>query len=354
MTNNDVSHEEQLRVALGRYQARLDPVEPDWGSIEAQRPVPGRHRSHWWRITPIAVLALATIVILVAVNFVSVKVDIGQSRAQAKSTPAPPQYHPVARPTFPAGSTMAAIQARGFLRVGVKADQLGFGFRDPGTGVWSGFDVEMAKLMALGIFGNDGGAIDSRIMWVPVVSKDRESAIVTGTVDLVIATYTINDERKQLVDFAGPYLRARQDMIVRTGDTSITGVADLNGRAVCTVRGSTSYQNLLRAAPRAEVELRDTYSACAEALAGGRVEAVSTDDAILAGLVHEHAFAFKMVDNPFSDEPYGIGLKKGDSTFRAFLDDRLAAIEADGDWALAHGYALQNIRSFSPPPIERP
>jgi glutamate transport system substrate-binding protein len=181
--------------------------------------------------------------------------------------------------TFPAGSTMARVQETGSIKVGVKFDQPGFGLKNPTTGEVEGFDVEIAELIVEAI------GEDVEIEFVESVSRNREPFIQDGTVDIVVATYTINDARKQVVDFAGPYFVAEQDIMVAADDDSITEVGDLNGKNVCTVQGSTSATNLAAAAPDANVTLFDTYSQCAEALGDGRVVAVTTDNTILAGLV---------------------------------------------------------------------
>jgi glutamate transport system substrate-binding protein len=359
MTNNDVSPDEKVRASLGRYQERFQPARADWASVEA------RHASHrasrhskdrpWWKLklTTMAVFVPTLAAMVIVMNLAHITVGVGQTQAQARSAPPEPPYAFVTtRPSFPAGSTMAAIQAQGFITVGVKDDQPGFGFKDPVSGTWSGYDIEMAKLTAAGIFGGDPRKVAGKIHFVPVISADRESFIESGRVDLVIATYTITSERKQFVDFAGPYFRAHQDIMVKAGDASIKSVADLNGRDVCTVKGSTSYQNLRTAAPHAQLTLLDIYSACAHELAAGRVEAVTTDNVILAGLVHQYGFIFKLLNSPFSDEPYGIGLKKGDELFRAFLNQRLITLDDDGDNTLAANYALQGIQGYVPPPID--
>jgi glutamate transport system substrate-binding protein len=169
---------------------------------------------------------------------------------------------------------------------------------------------------------------------------------------MVVATYTINDARKQVVDFAGPYFVARQDIMVAADDDSITSVDDLNGKKVCTVQGSTSATNLTKAAPDSEVTLFDTYSQCAEALGDGRVEAVTTDNTILAGLVQASDGAYKLVGAPFSDEPYGIGVKKGDDDFREFINDRLEEIFGDGSWATAFESTLGALGLETPEPPE--
>jgi glutamate transport system substrate-binding protein len=254
-------------------------------------------------------------------------------------------------PTFAAGSTMATIQQKGKLVVGTKFDQPGFGLKNPTTGKVEGFDVEIAKLMAVGIFGGTAADVDSKIEFVETVSAVRESSIVDGKVDMVAATYTINDARKQIVDFAGPYFVAKQDIMVKKDDTSIKSVTDLNGKKVCSAQGSTSIKNVAAKAPQADLSIQfKTYSECAAALGDGRVQAVSTDNTILAGLVQQSAGAFKLVGNPFSDEPYGIGIKKGDDAFRTFLNDRIEAIQDSGDWKKAFDATLGKLGLKAPTP----
>src|SRR3954451_14234590 len=147
---------------------------------------------------------------------------------------------PKAPPTFTAGSAMDVIQKKGKIVVGTKFDQPLFGLKNPTNGKVEGFDVEIANLMAKGIFG---GNIDGKVEFVEAVSKNREPYIQEGKVDIVVATYTINDTRKQVVDFAGPYFIAHQDIMVKKGDTSIKSVDDLNGKKVCSAQGSTSIKN---------------------------------------------------------------------------------------------------------------
>ncbi len=188
------------------------------------------------------------------------------------------------------------------------------------------------------------------------VSQNRETFLGEGRVDVVVATYTINDTRKQRVDFAGPYLVADQDIMVRADDNSIKGVNDLNGKKVCSATGSTSLKNVQAQAPRADVSIVfDKYSLCAEALGDRRVDAVSTDDAILAGLVNDNPGKFKLVGADLSDEPYGIGLKKGDEAFRNFLNTRLEEIFGSGEWEEAFRSTVGRVIKEVPlpPPINR-
>jgi glutamate transport system substrate-binding protein len=235
-------------------------------------------------------------------------------------------------PVLAAGTTMAAIQQRGKLIVGTKFDQPLFGLKDPTTGKIEGFDADIAREVAKAIFGNVSD-IDSTINFVEAVSKNREPFIQNGTVDIVVATYTVNETRKQVVDFAGPYFQAHEDIMVRKDENSIKSVNDLNGKKVCSVQGSTSIKNLQAKAPQADTSITfDTYSKCAEALGDGRVQAEVTDNSILAGLAAQSQGKYKVLNAPFSDEPYGIGLKKGDTALRTFVNDVIQKIEDNGTW----------------------
>ncbi|MDQ3757474.1 MAG: glutamate ABC transporter substrate-binding protein, partial [Actinomycetota bacterium] len=262
-----------------------------------------------------------------------------------------------AKPTFEAGTTMANLQAKGKIVVGTKFDQSGFGLKNPTSGEVEGFDVEIAKLVAQALFGGTVEEAKAKIEFTEAVSKNREPFIQQGTVDIVVATYTINDARKQVVDFAGPYFEAEQDVMVKADDTTIKSVTDLNGKKVCTAKGSTSEKNVRAQAPRAEVVLYDTYALCAEALGDGRVTAVTTDNAILQGFVKSSNGAYKLIGAPFSKEPYGIGLKKGDEAFRDFLNDTLEKIFENGEWGKAFdrtlGAAGLGLKTPPPPKVDR-
>ncbi|MFN2557145.1 MAG: glutamate ABC transporter substrate-binding protein [Nitriliruptorales bacterium] len=250
--------------------------------------------------------------------------------------------------SFPPGSTMARLQQAGRMRVGTKFDQPLFGLKAPGGEV-EGFDVEIAKLMAEGIFGE--GNIEGRIEFLETPSRVRESSIVDGKVDMVVATYTITEERKQQVSFAGPYYIAGQDIMVKSDNMDIRGVEGLNGRRVCSAEGSTSLKNLQQRAPQAQVLTFPTYSECAAALGDGRVEAVTTDDAILLGLIDRSGGAFKLVRNPFTEEPLGIGFAKDDAAFRDFLNGRLSEIfSSNGEWKAAYERTLGKVAGPAPEP----
>ncbi len=252
---------------------------------------------------------------------------------------------------FPAGSTMAELAEAGTITVGTKFDQPGFGLANP-QGVPEGFDVEVAKIVAGGL-----GIAPEDIQWKETVSANRESFIQNGDVDMVVATYTINDARKQLIDFAGPYYVAGQDIMVATGNPlGIEGPDDLAGKRVCSVEGSTPAQNIRDNYPEAQLTLFDVYSKCADALRNGQVDAVTTDNVILTGLVQGGQGAFELVGNPFTQEPYGIGLKKGDDDFRGYINDTLEQSFQDGSWAAAWDRtagAITGEPAPEPPTIDR-
>lgn len=247
----------------------------------------------------------------------------------------------------PAGSTMAEIQERGIITVGTKFDQPLFGLKRATTGEVEGFDVEIAKLVAEAIDP------DLEIEFVETPSAVREDVLVNGDVDMVVATYTINDERKERVGFAGPYYVAGQDIMVPAGNPEdIQGVDDLNGKRVCSVQGSTSIENVREMAPEAEVTEFGTYSQCADAMSDGRVDAVSTDNVILLGLIEESDGEFELVGNPFTTEPYGIGVPKDDDEFRTFINDRLEEIYENGEWADAYERTVGVVDEETPEPPE--
>ncbi len=254
-------------------------------------------------------------------------------------------------PEHPEGSTMAEIQEAGTITVGTKFDQRLFGQTDPRTGEVEGFDVEIAELIVEAI------GPDVEIDFVETPSAVRETAIQEGRVAMVVATYTINDARKEQIDFAGPYYVAGQDIMVPAGNPlGIEGVDDLNGKRVCSVAGSTSIENIRTMAPEAEITEFPLYTNCADAMRDGRVDAVSTDNVILLGLVEQYGSdLFEVVGNPFTTEPYGIGIPKGDDEFRTFINDRLEEIYANGEWAEAFERTVGTVTEETPepPPVDR-
>jgi glutamate transport system substrate-binding protein len=247
--------------------------------------------------------------------------------------------------SFAEGTTMARLKDAGKVTVGTKFDQPLFGLKNL-EGKPEGFDVEIAKLIA----GEMGISADN-INWVETVSANREPFIQQGKVDFVVATYTINDERKQTVDFAGPYYEAGQDIMVAKGNPEgIAGPDDLAGKKVCSVTGSTPAENIRENYPEADLTEFDVYSKCAEALKNGQVQAVTTDNVILLGLISQDQEAFELVGKPFTKEPYGIGVKKGDTEFRNFINDTLQKIEQDGRWLAAWDATAGKVAPAQPTP----
>jgi glutamate transport system substrate-binding protein len=252
--------------------------------------------------------------------------------------------------SFPEGSTMARLQQAGKITVGTKFDQPLFGLKNL-EGKPEGFDVEIAKIIA----GEMGIAADN-IQWVETVSANREPFIQQGKVDMVVATYTINDKRKQVVDFAGPYYVAGQDIMVRKGNPlGVKGPDDLAGKRVCSVTGSTPAENIRANYPQAKLTEFDVYSKCAEALKNGQVDAVTTDNVILLGLISNDQESFELVGKTFTEEPYGIGVKKGDTQLRNFINDTLDKAKADGRWLQAWKATAGKVATEEPtqPDVDR-
>jgi glutamate transport system substrate-binding protein len=249
-------------------------------------------------------------------------------------------------PEFEAGTTMAALAETGEITIGTKFDQPLFGLRGP-DGDPVGFDVEIGKLIAAKL-----GIPASGITWTETVSANREPFLQNGQVDLVVATYTINDTRKEVVSFAGPYYSAGQDLLVLAGNTDITGPEDLTDQPVCTVSGSTSEKNI--EAYTTNILATDTYSNCLGPLRSGEVVAVTTDNVILAGLADQNEGEFEVVNNPFTEEPYGIGLALDDTEFRNFINDVLEESYEDGSWVKAwESTAGKVLDTPEPPAIDR-
>ena len=230
---------------------------------------------------------------------------------------------------FPEGSTMAAIADAGQITIGTKFDQPLFGLLAP-SGDPEGFDVEIGKLIAAAL-----GIDESGIIWVETVSANREPFIEDGTVDLVVATYTINDKRKELISFAGPYYNAGQALMTLSSTEDITGPEDLAGKNVCSVEGSTPAANIEENYPEANLVLFAAYTDCLDPLRNGQVDVVTTDNVILAGYVAESDGEFMVVGEPFTEEPYGIGVTHDDTDFRMWINDLLEDSFADGSWLAA-------------------
>ena len=213
------------------------------------------------------------------------------------------------------------------LKVGIKFDQPGRGLKQGSE--FTGMDVDVATYVA-----KELGVDAANIEFIQAPSAQRETLIETGQVDMVVATYSITDARKEKVSFAGPYFVAGQDLLVRSDDTSITGPDTLEGKKLCSVTGSTSAQKVKEKVPGVNLQEFATYSECVAALASGAIDALTTDDTILAGYAAQEQYKgkLKVVGQPFSEERYGIGLKKGDTAQCQKITDAIKKMITDGEW----------------------
>jgi glutamate transport system substrate-binding protein len=228
---------------------------------------------------------------------------------------------------FPEDTTMGKIQAAGEIKIGVKYDVPPFGFKNPQTDEIEGFDVDLGRAIAdkLGVEPN----------FIEAISDNRIPFLEDGTVDLVLSTMTINAERDQEIDFSEPYYIARGRILVPQ-DSDITGIDSLAGRKVCTALGSTYEETLKEQAPKADLRLVDSYSECLELVQNGAVDAVSTDDVILTGMIIQDDTLKLTEGEPLTTEPYGAGLKDGDTEFKEFVDGVLEEYKSGGGWAEAY------------------
>lgn len=236
----------------------------------------------------------------------------------------------------------------GKITIGVKFDQPGLGVKNP-DGVLSGFDIDVARYVAAQL-----GYAPGRITWVEAPSGQREILIRNGQVDYVVASYSITDARRKKIDFAGPYLLAGQSLLVRADNTDVTGAAALqNNKKLCSVSGSTPAQRIKDRYPGVQLQSYDTYSACVEALRNGAVDAVTSDDVILAGYAAQHPGVFKLAGKPFSAEQYGIGLKKDNGDLRDRINNAIEQMERDGSWreAFVNNLGASGLRVPAPPKI---
>lgn len=234
--------------------------------------------------------------------------------------------------------------------IGIKFDQPGLVQKNP-DGTFSGFDVDVATFVA-----GQLGYTPDKIQFKESPSAQRETLIQNDQVDYIVATYSITDKRKEKVDFAGPYLVTGQSLLVRADNTDITGAESLqNNKKLCSVTGSTPAQNIKDKYPGVQLQQYDTYSACVEALKNGAIDAVTTDEVILAGYAAQTPGAFKIVGKPFTVENYGIGLKKGDTELRTKINNAIEKMEKDGAWEAAFDKNLgpAGITAPTPPPVNR-
>ncbi|AHC25244.2 MULTISPECIES: glutamate ABC transporter substrate-binding protein [Mycobacteriaceae] len=234
--------------------------------------------------------------------------------------------------------------------IGTKFDQPGLGLKNP-DGSMSGFDVDVATYVAEQL-----GYTPDQIEWKEAPSGQRETLIQNGQVDFIAATYSITDARKEKVSFAGPYLVTGQSLLVRADNSDIVGAESLeNNKKLCSVTGSTPAQRIKDKYPGVQLQQYDTYSACVEALKSGAIDAVTTDEVILAGYAAQQPGTFKLVGEPFSEENYGIGLKKDDTELQTKINDAITKMETEGKWAAAFEKNLgpAGIATPQPPAVTK-
>jgi ABC-type amino acid transport substrate-binding protein len=262
-------------------------------------------------------------------------------RTSPAATSASPAAAASAAGRFPDNSYMAVLQKKGKIVVGVKFDVPPMGALNPAVNKPEGFDVDIAKQIAKAIFGDE-----NKVEFVEAITKNREPFLTEDKVDMVVATYTITDARKQIIDFSNPYYVAGQSILVRKDYTAINKLEDMNGKKVCTQQGSTSEQKVRSAVPQADLLTLATISECALALQDKRIDAVTTDDIQLVGISIKDPNT-KLVGGVFTSEPYGIGMKQGRPEFVQFVNDQLAAMEKDGRWKSMYEKHLGKYSSIS-------
>ncbi|KRE35258.1 transporter substrate-binding domain-containing protein [Paenibacillus sp. Soil522] len=223
-------------------------------------------------------------------------------------------------------SVLDEIKSRGKLIVGVKYDTKLFGLKNPANNEVEGFDVDIAKALAKSILGDE-----TKLELKEVTSKTRIPMLDNNEIDLIVATMTITEERKEQVDFSDVYFKAGQSLLVKKG-SAIKSIDDVTkGTKVLAVKGSTSVDNIIEKAPDATVLEFDNYQDAFAALKAGQGDVLTTDNAILYGMMAQDA-GYEVVGEPFTDEPYGIAIKKGKTALVEAVNKELAALKASGDY----------------------
>ena len=247
---------------------------------------------------------------------------------------------------FEDGSRMKELADAGKITIGVKFDQPGIGFKGATDDAPQGFDPEIGKILAasLGIDPED-------VTWKETVSANREPFLQKGEVDLVIASYSITDERRQVVGQAGPYYVTGQQLLVKK-DSDIDSIEDVKGKEVCSVTGSTSLEQI--EAKGAKPRGFDTYSECVDQVLNGTVDAMTTDGAILLGYAAEHPDDLKVAVDAFSEERYGVGYGKDHPEMCQWITDTIKKAQDDGDWASAFESTLgkSGVETPEPPAMD--
>jgi glutamate transport system substrate-binding protein len=243
---------------------------------------------------------------------------------------------------FDDGTAMKELADAGKITIGVKFDQPGIGFKGATDDMPKGFDPEIGKILAASL-----GIAPEDIEWKETISDNREPFLEEGEVDLVIASYSITDERRQVVGQAGPYYVTGQQLLVAS-DSDIASLDDVKGKEVCSVTGSTSLDNIM--AEGAKPRGFDTYSECVDQVLSGTVDAMTTDGAILLGYAAENPDELKVVVDPFSEERYGVGYSLDKPEMCQWIVDTLTEAEDNGDWDTAFEATLGQSGVDTPEP----
>ncbi|AIQ45004.1 amino acid ABC transporter substrate-binding protein [Paenibacillus sp. FSL R7-0273] len=223
-------------------------------------------------------------------------------------------------------AAVAKIKERGKLLVGVKYDTRLFGLKDPASGNVEGFDIDISKAIAKHILG-DENAIELK----EVTSKTRIPMLNNGEIDMVVATMTITEDRKKEVDFSDVYFQAGQSLLVKKG-SPITGLESVTkDTKILGSKGATSIKNIKEKVPGITVLEFDNYQDAFAALKAGQGDALTTDDAILYGMASQDE-GYEVVGEPFTDEPYGIAIQKGNTDVVQAVNDTLTELKANGEY----------------------
>ncbi|MDR0271504.1 transporter substrate-binding domain-containing protein [Paenibacillus sp.] len=225
------------------------------------------------------------------------------------------------------GGTIAKIKKHGKVIAGVKYDLNLFGLKDPSSGQVQGFDIDIAKQIAKKVLGDENA-----IEFMEVTSKTRIPMLKNGDIDMIVATMTITDERKKEIDFSDVYFKAGQSLLVPV-DSKVNSIKDLTKDSkVLTAKGSTSAKNVREAAPDAQVLEFENYAEAFTALKAGQGNALTTDNALLYGMAQQDN-NFRVLDETFTEEPYGIGIRKDDKEFTQLVNDTLKELKDSGEYA---------------------
>jgi polar amino acid transport system substrate-binding protein len=228
-----------------------------------------------------------------------------------------------------ADAAVAKIRQQGRLRVGVSADSLLLGSRNPVTGEIEGFDIDMAKAVAKAIFNDE-----SKIERVVITTANRIPALEKNDVDLVVRNMTMNCDRWGLIAFSSQYFQSNLKLLVpRASDAS--SFAQLSGKRVCAPNGSTSLA-AVKAAPGVIPVGSPTHTGCLVLFQDGEVDAIAGDDTVLAGLVSQDPYAKVPEMAALGSEPYGIGVNKEQVDFVRYVNRVVDTYKADGRWKASY------------------